>query len=152
MTRSAIKDLKEARYGPRPRYISRPRHKGLRAMGVAYERKFGKRFLRDYPTALLGQWIYFVDARGAGVAQPDVLLRTEDAVHVVECKLSHKEDAEQKIRKVYGVLLRHLHPGLKIHFTQVFKNFNGFKDPVIDLEQILEGRSDDDYLRCHWIP
>lgn len=152
MTRREVRGLKWARFGPKPHYLTSQKQRGLRAKGLAYERKVGKALLLDHPNALLGQWIYFEDFKGPGVAQPDILLTLGNSLHIIECKLSYKEEAEEKIRRVYGTLLRHIYPDHVLHFTQVFRNFNGYAGDVTLWKDLFDARVPDDYALCHHIP
>lgn len=150
MTRTAVKGLKWAHYGPHPSFIPRTRYKGSRARGIAFERKIGKLLKADHPIISLGQWIYFEDSLGLGVAQPDILLQNEKCTHIVECKLSYRNDIELKLREVYGTLLRFLHPEYSLHFTQIFHNWRDFKGDTIALDELLEERTPNDYLFCQY--
>lgn len=148
MTRTEVRDLKWAHYGPVPSFIPQTRYRGSRAKGIAFEKKIVKTLRKDYPDLLSGQWIYFEDVRGPGVAQPDILIPSKDSLHLVECKLSYRKDAEVKIRGVYGTLLEFIHPGVRLHFTQCFHNWRDYSGETISLDQLLMNRTEKDYKLC----
>lgn len=75
--------------------IGRPR--GVKRLGVAYERAIAKAL----PLACRGQWFYFEDAYGPGYCQTDFLLFTPKAIYVLEAKLTDTPAAQAQLDELY---------------------------------------------------
>ena len=73
-----------------------------------------------------GPWILFEDRRGKGVAQPDSIIIPHNPdlpIVVVECKLTYKEAAKAKLRRLYWRLAKLIWPGRRIYCIQVCRAF-----------------------------
>jgi hypothetical protein len=102
----------------------------VRAEGLRYERKFGKHLHRvanrlvPRPEILHGQWIQFEDLGGPGCAQPDHLIKTEEAVWIFENKLSYREEGWWQLTGLYSPLVKAIWDLPQI-LVQVVRNLGG---------------------------
>ena len=85
----------------KPSCIPTARLRGVKAAGLKYEKSFGK----AVPAARHGQWFEFCDANGPGFCQPDYLLRLDDQLVVLECKLSLVDEAFEQLEGLYFPVL-----------------------------------------------
>lgn len=92
-----IEGLISARTCARPGHIPKGRPRGVKAMGVRYERELA----RAIPTAVHGQWFQFVDKNGPGHCQTDLLLKTELGLFVLEVKYSWTPAGHLQVSKLY---------------------------------------------------
>lgn len=88
---------------PRPACIPKSRPRGIRAVGLRFERKLAKALPGE---VLCGQWFAFRDENGHGYCQPDFLILQRDCVTILECKLSDIEGAEAQLRRLYMPVVR----------------------------------------------
>lgn len=119
----------------------------MRAAGVTYERKFGKRLQREIDRGELegelhsGQWLHWSGSwleyrggentlrSGKAYAQPDHYIVQPEVILLFECKLTQTDEAEAQLVSLYTPLLEHLYkrPVLK---TQVCKNIRHSIGPL----------------------
>lgn len=101
------------------------RVRGAKAAGLSYEKKFCLEVGKRFPEAVRGQWFRFRDVNGWGYCQPDCILVRENAVLVLECKLTDTEQARRQLSRLYFPILSHVYglPTLGIvvvkHLTRV---------------------------------
>lgn len=131
--------------GPWP--PSRPR--GAKAQGMKYERELAKAL----PDATHGQWIEFGDRNGSGWAQPDLLLRGEKAILVLEAKLSWTFEGHQQIDQLYRPLCEEIwqKPVFGIVVTKHLRNLPRSFAVVRDLRTGLEAARDGQSVVLHWL-
>ncbi len=92
-----VEGLKWARACPvRPPYIPKSRPRGVKALGVRYERR-----LAEASGGLAGQWFEFEDANGLGCCQTDVIVDLDNVLLVLEAKLSWVPEGHSQIAKLY---------------------------------------------------
>lgn len=92
----------------RPGFAKRPRARGTKGLGLAYERALARAIPAQW-NAQHGQW-YVYSAQGKiGYCQPDVLLDASlTELAVLECKLTNVEEAWEQLGK-YARVLRACH-------------------------------------------
>jgi hypothetical protein len=83
--------------------VSRPR--GVKALGLKYERLAGKEIKGVFPQALLGTWFSFADINGFGYCQPDIIVEFVRFVVVGECKLTETQQGREQIERLYRPVL-----------------------------------------------
>ena len=84
--------------------FGRARAKGVKALGLQYERAFGKACGAQH-----GPWLEWEDAAGRGICQPDWLLRGVARTLVIETKLSWVSEAQEKLDRLYLPLIGAFH-------------------------------------------
>ena len=110
MASRTIVDLRWAReLDERPKCIPKGRPRGVKKLGVRYERAFGEAVVRRFPEAKLAQWFEFEDANGHGYCQTDVLVEFGNVVVVVECKLTHVLQGYVQLRKLYTPIVERVY-------------------------------------------
>ena len=85
----------------RPKIIPLGRPRGVKALGLRYERALA----RAVPMAKHGLWFEFLDANGPGFCQPDLVIEGQEAVLVLEVKLSWVPDGHTQIEELYRPVL-----------------------------------------------
>ena len=88
-----------ARLVERPGCISIGRARGIKALGVRYEKAFEKWIGPGEATR--GVWFEFEDKNGHGYCQVDFLIRGEGEVFVLELKHTWNEGAHVELEKLY---------------------------------------------------
>lgn len=124
------------RLGLKPPYIKGGTHTRIQRKGILYEKKVA-RALVEWASSddliLHGQWIYW----GGAVCQPDLLLiPPRGPILIIEVKLTHKKNAEKKLREVYGPAVDRIFAGRGIAYAQIFKNLNGNKPHSYDFDHL----------------
>lgn len=88
----------------RPACIPESRPKGVKALGLRYERKAAAEINKALHGSLVrGQWFEFVDANGHGYCQTDAFIydiRTDSYV-VFEFKLTEVAEARSQLKNLY---------------------------------------------------
>ncbi len=92
-----IVDLYSAEACSRPPGIPKSRARGRKAAGLRYERELANAI----PRAKHGQWFRFVDKNGLGVCQPDLLLRTQFGIAILESKYTWTETGHMQLDRLY---------------------------------------------------
>lgn len=130
------------------------RKSGVKAAGLAYERKFGKFLQREIDRGKLvgelnsAQWLHWCGSwlelregvsclrSGKAYAQPDHYIIQEKCILLFECKLTQTDEAEVQLVALYEPLLEHLYkkPVLKI---QVCKNIRHAIGPL-EINNLVE--------------
>ena len=87
-----------------PKEIPKPtKLKGVQKAGLAYEKRVGKYLKARFgKNAMIGPWFQFLDKNGKRYCQPDFLLTLDGQIYKIECKLSFRGRARDKLKKVYG--------------------------------------------------
>lgn len=87
----------------KPKFIPKGRATGTKALGLGYERKVFKAVQKGFPEAKHGQWFLYFSEREEGPAwcQTDILLPYNKAVYILECKLSDRAEAKEKLFDLY---------------------------------------------------
>jgi hypothetical protein len=88
--------------------MPRTRSRGVKALGLRYERLVG-RALGAWPGLRLGPWFEFCDANGRGYCQADALIIQPDLVVVLECKLTDVPQADLQLEGLYKPVLEHIY-------------------------------------------
>lgn len=104
LPRTKIHDLIYAKPCLRPHTIPLSRSRGVRAVGLRYERLVARAISRQFPRETThGQWFEYCDARGPGYCQPDILISWLDGSGhiIIECKLTDVDAARDKLRNIY---------------------------------------------------
>lgn len=84
---------------------------------------------------------------GKAVCQPDILLNPPDLpLYIIECKLSYKEAAEEKLLTFYRPILEKLY-SKPICCVQACRNLKGYDDQTYLLQEILS--TDNPYMVVH---
>lgn len=78
---------------------------------------------------LCNPWIVYHNLeRGptsAGFCQPDIVLRKQDTVTIIECKIQHTNDSWLQMRKLYEPVLRKIYPrNTKFALLEICKWFD----------------------------
>ncbi len=81
----------------RPATIPVGRPRGKKAAGVRYE----KLLAAAIPAAKHGQWWRFVDVKGPGYCQTDLLLATDWGFAILEAKYTWTEVGHQQVARLY---------------------------------------------------
>lgn len=82
----------------RPKCIPRSRPRGVKGLGLSYERALAKALGAK---AHHGPWFEFQDANGHGWCQPDFLLEIAGGLLILEVKLSLRLEAQAQIEELY---------------------------------------------------
>lgn len=82
---------------PRPSCIPKSRPRGKKAAGLKYE----KELARGIVGAKHGQWFAFVDRKGSGYCQPDILLETPFGIAILESKYTWTDVGHRQIAQLY---------------------------------------------------
>lgn len=132
-----ITDVKRLAYGEHP--ITQRRPRGTTASqkaGLRYQRRICEVLPRQWRDARIkaslhvGPWLRFDTVWGRKHCQPDALIETEDAIYIIEIKLSSTLDAWWQLVHLYGPVVERLY-GRKPRLINVVKLFNpdiGFPD------------------------
>lgn len=86
----------------RPNCIGHGRPRGVKRLGVVYERLLAEELGGDWKH---GQWFEFEDQNGHGYCQPDFVRVVDDAAVVLEAKLTWLPEAHQQIDLLYRPVL-----------------------------------------------
>lgn len=118
--------------------------------GLRYEERVLEQLKELYGDAVVPKpWISFKDFWGRGLAQPDAIILPPGAGVVVEVKLSYKDSAEHKMRRLYGRLASHIWPGRTWRYVQITRNLVlGLTLPLTSIDTILEVT--DEYVVTQW--
>lgn len=103
-----IEGLKWAKPCERPQFIRASRPKGLKALGLRFERSVGKALQKHYQEVKSGQWWQYADVNGLGWCQTDHLINLSGAVIAVECKLTEAEEGREQLLRLYFPILKHV--------------------------------------------
>lgn len=128
--------LRQVDYSTTPPYPEpRPRNAARKA-GLRFQRRVEKELSRRFPEneVRCGLWLTYHDRFGIGAAQVDAVVELEEAIVVVEAKLTHVLDAEIQLREVYLPLLRWLHPSRPFVLVEACKNWCKNLRPVVFAE------------------
>ena len=122
--------------------------------GIRYERLAGKRLASSYGggfTVRLGPWVTYKTGSKPRFCQPDGLVEGPDCCVVVEFKLSHRPEAEAKLRNFYLPILSLLYPpGHRFKLVQICKNLRlGDRPTRIKLPDLIN--LTDEYSLVQWI-
>lgn len=152
-TRDTVIDLTAAEWSDRPDFARSSGRTASQRKGLRYERKIEEDLKELYGDSLkCGPWIKFTDRRGTGYAQPDFIVDLPDRVLIIECKLTYKPKAKDKLRRVYARLIRMLNSKPRL-CVQVCRGFGGWLDPGTELTTLETLASipfkDRDYLVVH---
>ena len=86
----------------RPGNLPVARLRGIKRMGMKYERDFAKAIQQKYHKhALLGQWFHFRDVNGNGYCQSDIIVKLADQCIIFECKLTDCEKGRSQLSRLY---------------------------------------------------
>ena len=110
--------------------------KGLKASGLAYERKVNK-ILRENYSAITSQWIHFSDINGYGYAQPDAFIEKDTFVLCIEIKLKENSVGYLQMFQLYRPLLEHIYKK-PVYCLQICKNYGSDDSEVCSIEKMLK--------------
>lgn len=105
-----IQGLKWAKLCERPAVIPHGRARGVKALGLAYERQVGERVEKKYTRVRRGQWFEFEDSNGRGYCQVDVVFPLDGDLVVLECKLADIEQGLRQVDELYLPIVRSFRP------------------------------------------
>lgn len=120
----------------RPRFIPKARPRGLKAVGIAYERKVGVLLRKIFRSVESGRWFEFVDCGQTRCCQVDHFVNLPNQVLLIECKLSEKDHAWEQMRNLYAPILMSLY-GKPVTRVQATKILRSGKRPILDLREAL---------------
>lgn len=103
-----IKGLVQAVPCPRPSCIPKSRPRGRKAAGLKYERDLAA----GVPHAIHGQWFKFVDLNGGGYCQPDIMIRTQVGIAILESKYTWTEAGHLQVERLYVPVVEKANPGV----------------------------------------
>lgn len=87
---------------PKPNTIPISRPRGVRAVGLRFERAFVKALKLKWPSQVLaGQWFQYQDINGKGHCQTDVMLVFAEEVIIFECKLTETDWGRLQLTQLY---------------------------------------------------
>lgn len=86
----------------RPRAIPKGRPRGAKAAGLRYE----SRVAAAFPLCAHNPWFEFHDSAGHGWCSPDVVLHFDNAIVVLECKLTETQVAYSQLTQLYQPVLQ----------------------------------------------
>lgn len=117
----------DAAFIDRPAYTLNQKHRGARRAGLLFEEKVGWYLEKLFGNMVVaGSWIgYFDQQNGDRLCSPDYLIVDvrKGVVTIVECKLSHTQDAWLQINDVYMPVVKFLFPGFEVRGIEICKNF-----------------------------
>lgn len=93
----------------RPSHIPKSRPRGSKAAGLRYE----KALAAAIPRAIHGQWFRYLDLKGPGHCQPDLLIVGQKRVIVLECKLSNVAEGRAQLEGLYLPIVSMVWPDKK---------------------------------------
>jgi hypothetical protein len=96
MGKRRVCQLRWARAIPRPEGIPVGRPRGIKALGIRYEKA-----LAGVLPGVSGQWFEFEDRNGLGVCQVDFLAKVDQALVVFEAKHTWTEVAHEELETLY---------------------------------------------------
>ena len=97
MKRRVVLPLKFAAQCARPDCIPVGRPRGVKQLGIQYERKLA----RALPGCMTGPWFMFQDQYNMAYCQPDIVINKPDYVVVIECKLKFINEAIEELTCLY---------------------------------------------------
>ena len=111
--------------------------------GLAYERKLFSALLASDLSAAHNPAFYFEDRRGRSYCVPDILVQDYRGLTIiVECKLTFKQEAIEKLRKLYcPVVRRALGSDLVIPLVIVKNIVPDAPSPALTLESALSNNT-----------
>lgn len=123
--------------------------------GLAYERKVVKYLKSQYGDGCIpGQWIaYSTNDSNPGYprfCQTDAILLFEKRLVVIEVKLTHKPEAEEKLRFLYGPAAQKIWPREELSLVQITKNLEAGDEAPTEITQLPSLK--EDYTLIHWRP
>jgi hypothetical protein len=158
MRRRSVDGLKSAVFCEPPKF--RPTIKKTRRVackrGLQYERRVILELTDLYSSfaeVKPGPWIKYEDRAGTAICQPDCLLIPKDPalpIVIVECKLSHRPRAREKLAAIYGPVVEMLYPGRPqrhVQITRSLRRGRGAADSN-DIDDLL--KRTETYLLIHW--
>jgi hypothetical protein len=124
--------------------------------GLQYERRVAEELMRlyaDVAEVKAGPWIRYTDAAGETICQPDVLIIPNDPsapIVIVECKLSHRPKAQDKLSAIYGVVVAGLYPDRPQRHVQVCRSLRRGRGQAAsnDIDDLLDQA--EKYRLVHW--
>ncbi len=115
---------------------------GAPLRGKRYEARVGaylsKASVGAYLRLFAAQWIHFIDANGAGYAQPDYFFVSQERVLCLECKLTQTSAAWDQLRLLYAPLLQKLF-SRRVDCVQVCKNLVINERVVYSIKEAKDG-------------
>ena len=124
-----------------------PKYRGMTApqrAGRRFEKKVASKLESLVEGRFLfsqGQWISFQDENGYGMAQPDLYLRDEERIILLEVKLTQTEAAWRQMEDLYVPLLRMVFPEVwRVCTVQVCSRIKKMppKGAILGTEQVFE--------------
>lgn len=152
-----IKGLISADPCSRPNNIPVGRPRGRKAAGVKYEKNLAAN-LRLALTGIYslwhGQWFRFIDSRGLGVCQTDIMLKTPVGIAILESKYTWTEDGHTQLDKLYIPVVEKANPGLPAFGLVVCKVLTADVNPswvCRDLSSAIARAASGRKTVLHWI-
>jgi hypothetical protein len=101
-----------------------------------------------------GQWFRFVDEKGMGVCQTDILVETPVGVAILESKYTWTEGGHTQIDKLYVPVVEKAYPGVPAFGIVVCKVLTSDVKPewiCRDLESAIRRASSGLKTVLHWV-
>lgn len=101
--------------------------RGSRRAGISFERKVGERLNSLFHEGAWGDvWIGYESSKKTSYCSPDFIVIDVilGLITVVECKLTHTDDAYYQLNNLYIPVVKKLFPGFEVRGVEVCKNFD----------------------------
>lgn len=134
----------------RPANIPKSRPRGRKAAGLKYERELAK----GIPGGIHGQWFRFIDAKGPGVCQTDILLKTSLGIVILESKYTWTQDGHVQLDKLYIPVVERANPGIPAFGIVACKVLTNDVNPdwiCRDLQSAIARSASGRKTVLHWI-
>jgi hypothetical protein len=147
MTRRIRGLISAAKLTTKPACIPTSRARGVKALGVRYEREVAKAL----PVAEAGAWWEFRDRNGPGYCQTDLLVLGERFVLVLEAKYTYTVDAWRQLLGLYQPVVE-LALGLPVIPVQVCRVLTpNARNVTTGLAEAIELAKAEGWATLHWV-
>ncbi len=147
-----IKGLLSAIACVRPPFIPISRPRGVRAVGLRYERALAKALAPNVGMKS-GQWFYFTDSLGPGYCQPDIIIPLADCTLIIECKLSNYAEGVAQLRNLYIPIITaaYARRAIGIVTCRHLSRATNIKQVCASLDEALLRARSDEIPLLHWL-
>lgn len=118
--------IRKAFFMKPPGIANTSKMRGSRRAGLTHERKVGERLSALFGDGCWGDiWIGYESSKKTSYCSPDFIVIDVilGLITVVECKLTHTEDAYYQLNNLYIPVIKKLFPGFEVRGIEVCKNF-----------------------------
>jgi hypothetical protein len=137
--------MRQVEYCEEPEFVKKSKKPtGRKLQGLKYEANVAKVLKRLYSECevMHGPWIKYLNGpKDCKVkwAQPDVVIVPKRGpIVIVECKLTWRPGASEKLERLYGPLIKRLYPRRKVVLVQVCKNLTERSKEEGELQKLGE--------------